>query len=447
MRRNSRRLPGVVAAVAALTLVVMAPGSALADEGALPGPLGGVVDSVQDQVEQVTGGASDPVGESAVAEGGGLRVTGEAPAVSSDDDSEGHETEDPQGPDHGGATVLHGSVAGEHLATLGDSHAAVDDDDSTSGDATLLALGGQEIAGAHADSAGEEEAHFGDPLAPLCAGSEGQVCLTILYADAWATDDGATSSSRGETGVADACLGGDGSEDCSGPVSAGVATSESEAERDQRTGRTTAASSSAVADACVQPDPATGACAVGVEVLHSEGRSDSGAGAASAERDSHLLALDLGNEERARVGDPQTLSLPPGCPEGASLLCVFLNQGETYLGSGAAGHAQEALHLDVLPGNLDLVLELARSESLVHADDPEVGGPDPRDPVVRGVSRGPIGPGKAGGKVGGGAPGDLPAQLPQTGGVWSGLVALGLLGVGLGALLTAWSRRRVAESA
>lgn len=426
---DSGRLRAVVAALAVLALVTMTPVAATAGEEPLVGPLDTSADGVRQQVDQVTGNEQST--------GGSGRVTGQAPPVADDDDSAGHETEDPQAPDHGGATVLDSGLAGEDVARVGDSRATVEDDDSTSGDATILALGGEEIAGAHADSDGEQEAHFGDPLAPLCSGSEGQVCLSVLYADAWATDKDGTSSSRSRTGVADVCLGGDGSEDCTGPVSTGVATSESEAERDQQSGRTTASSSSEVADVCVQPDPATGLCAVGVEVLHSEGRSDSGGGTASAERDSHLLALELGNEEQGRVGDPQAMALPPDCPEGESLVCLFVNQGETYLGNGAAGHAQEALHVDVLPGNLDLVVEAARSETLVHDDGGEA-GPGAARPPVAGASGGSGAPGAVAGVTEG---------LPRTGGVWSGLLALALFGIGVGALLTARSRRGMAESA
>lgn len=429
MRSDSGRLRGVVAALAVLALTTVTPAAASAGEEPVGDRLGSVADGAREQVKRITDS-----GESA---GGAARVTGEAPRVSSDDDSLGHETEDPQQPDHGGATVLDSGLAGEDVARVGESRANVEDDDSTSGDATLLALGGEEIAGAHADSDGEDESHFGDPLEPLCSGSEGQVCLSVLYADAWATEDGDTSSSRGRTGVADVCLGGDGAEDCTGPVSTGVATSESEAERDQRSGRTTASSSSEVADVCVQPDPATGLCAVGVEVLHSEGRSDSGGSKASADRDSHLIALELGNEEQARVSDPQALSLPPDCPEGGSLVCLFVNQGETYLGKGVAGHAQEALHVDVLPGNLDLVVEAGRSETLVHNDGGEARGGD-TGPAVRGAGGGPGSPGTVAG---------VADMLPQTGGVWSGLLALALLGIGAGALLTARSRRGMAESA
>jgi hypothetical protein len=36
--------------------------------------------------------------------------------------------------------------------------------------------------------------------------------------------------------------------------------------------------------------------------------------------------------------------------------------------------------------------------------------------------------------------------LPDTGGVWSGLLALALGGIGVGALMLAWSRRALAPA-
>jgi hypothetical protein len=436
MRSHSGRLRASVAALAVVALSITSPISASADEGPLPDPLGSLADTakstVDDTVSGLTGGGG---GEAGAAEA----PTGKpAPTPSSDDDSPGHETQDPAAPDHGSATIVEGGAAGQDVATVGDSKATVEDDDSTRSDATLLALGGQEVLGTHADSDKEGEAHFGDPLAPLCDGSSGQVCLRVLYADAWASDDGGTSRSRSQSGVADICLGGDDADpsaDCSGPVSTGVAGSEGRAERDQRSGRTTASSSSDVADVCVQQDPATG-CALGADAVHSEGGSDSGGASASADRDSYLLALEAGGEERGRVGDPQAISLPPECPEGSSVLCVFLNQGESYVAKHVAGHAQEALHLSVLPGNLDLVVELSRSESLVHNDGGEQPARDAGDaPPPAGVGSG--GPGHPGTVAG------VEGLLPNTGGVWSGLLALGLLGVGAGALLAARSRARV----
>jgi hypothetical protein len=424
--------------MAVVALSLTSPVSATADEGPLQDTVGSAADGLQGAVDDTVGQVTPGVTGGGTAKSPGTSTGSTAPTPSSDDDSDGHETEDPAAPDHGGATIVRGGAAGQEVATVGDSRARVEDDDSTRSDATLLALGGQEVLGAHADSRKEDESHFGDPLAPLCEGSEGQVCLRVLYADAWATDQNGTSSSHSQSGVADVCLGGDDADPsaaCSGPVSTGVAGSEGRAERDQRSGRTTASSSSDVADVCVQQDPATG-CALGADALHSEGGSDSGGAEASADRDSYLLALDAGGEEQGRVGDPEALALPPGCPEGSSLLCVFLNQGESYVAKHVAGHAQEALHLSVLPGNLDLVVELSRTESLVHNDGGETtvaeGG---ARPSVKGVGSG--GPGHPGSVAG------LEGLLPNTGGVWSGLLALGLLGVGAGALLAARAQRRV----
>lgn len=419
MSVRTRQLRGAVALVAALTLVALGPaGAAAAEDDPLRDLLGSVTEA-PDNGAAVTTPSSPP------------------PAPSSDDDLAGHETEDPAPPDHGGATIVDTDLAGEDVATVGDNTATVEDDDSTSADSTLVAIGGEEVMGTHADSGGQNESHFGDPLAPLCEGSEGQVCLRILYADAWATDDGSTSSSRSQSGVADVCLGGDDAAqdaECSGPVAAGAATSEAEAERDQESGRTTAGSKSSAADVCVERDPVTDACAVGVGVLHSSGSSDSGGANASADRESYLLRLDLGGEEQGRAGDPAALALPPECPDGASLLCLFLNQGETYVGDGIAGHAQEALHVDVLPGNLDLLIELSRTESLVHNDGGESADDSGRNRAapVQGAAGSPAAPGDVAGVSG---------VLPNTGGVWSGLLALAFAGIGIGSLLMA--RRRV----
>lgn len=425
-RRTQPLLP-VVGLVAA-ALVLMTPGTSSA-LSALPG---GPNDPVTDTVTTVVPGqqgqpAPEAQEQSAPAD---ARSTTE----SSDDDSVGHETDDPTSPDHGRATVADLGAAGEKVVTLGDSNATVKDDDSTTADATLLALGGEQVLGTSADSTGTKESHFGDPLAPLCEGSEGQVCLRVLYADAWASDDGDTSRTRSSSGVADVCLGGDDAEqgaDCTGPADVSAASSTASAKRDQESGRTSAASRSSVADVCLERDAETGTCAVGLIVLESKGSSRSGGAQPSADRESVLVAVTLGNEERARFADAQSVGLPPECPAEASLLCLFLNQGETYVKKSAAGHAQEALHLDVLPGILDLKLELGRSESLVHNDRI----PTPKA-EVKGVEK--TAPSRAAPVVT-----DVTGVLPNTGGFWSGLIALALLTLGAGSLLLAIARRRM----
>ncbi len=422
MRSNPRRLRAAAAALAAIALVAVGPGTASADEH----------DTLKDVLTSVGlgGQPSSPDAEDPEDATAGTP----APSPTSDDDSEGHETEDPKAPDHGRGTVGDVDLQDQDVATVGDSDATVEDDDSTTADSTLLAIGGQEIMGAHADSSGEKESHFGDPLAPLCDGSEGQVCLRLLYADAWASDDGDTSSSHSQSGVADACLGGtntDPAGECDGQASVGVLNSHGHADRDQASGQTMASSKSDIADVCLKDDPSTEGCALGAGALHSSGQSDSGGSQAAAERESYLLAVDAGGKEQGRYSDPTDVSLPPGCPSGTSLVCVFLNQGETYVGKGVAGHAQEALHAAVLPGNLDLIVELSRTETLVHNDGGEAPVTTPSGGTAAPGSGGPGMPGGGGGGV-----------LPNTGGVWSGLLALGLGGVGVGALLTAYGRRR-----
>ena len=195
-----------------------------------------------------------------------------------------------------------------------------------------------------------------------------------------------------------------------------------------------------MANVCLQPGVA--GCGLGVGVLHSEGQSDSGGPSSDAERDSYLLAVDAGGEEVGRYDDPTAIAIQPGCEE-PSVLCAYLNQGETYVGEGIAGHAQEALSVTLLPvleGGLEV--ELSRTESLVHNDGgngnnggDDTGGDDD------GLGSG--GPGVAGTSAGGGGfDNAVNGVLPNTGGVWSGLLALGLFGVGAGAFTIAYSRRR-----
>lgn len=447
-----------MAVLVATALVALGPGTATADENLLEDAVGTVTETITSGTTQQKSSSEDspqlPDAPTTVVQDTQKSVTldhSAPPAPSSDDDSAGHETEDPAAPDHGQASLVEGDLGDEELVRVGDNRATVEDDDSTTAESTLIAIGGEEVIGASADSEGENRDAFDTEQVtqPVCEGSEGQVCLQVLYAEAEATEDGETSSSSSSSGVASACVGGDDAtgETCTGPVETGVANSWAEAERDQRSGRTTAESESSIADVCLEEDPATGTCAVGASALYSAGSSDSGGASASADRESYLLALELGNEEQGRIGDPQDLSVPPECPDAESLLCLFLNQGETYVGDGVAGHAQEALHLDLLPGNLDGVVHVARTETLVHNDGGEspaggAGGPDGREVLGAAASGGPGSPGAAaGGPVDTVAP--ATGVLPNTGGVWSGLIALALLGMGAGAFLMAYSRRRM----
>jgi hypothetical protein len=432
MRGRMRRLCVPVALAAAAAFVVTTPGTASAQDG---DGLTDLVNHVEQQLAQAT----------APTQTGAARPSTSPPAPTSDDDLPGHETQDPAAPDHGAAKVADVDLGDNDVADLAQSRATTNDDDSTASDATLLALGGQEVLGAHADSTDPDaqEGHFGDPLAPLCEGSSGALCLKLLYADAWATDDGSTSHADSRSGVAAVCLGGtdvDATE-CDGPIGADVATSKATSERDQASGRTTADSESDAAGVCLAPDATTGGCAFGIGALHSAGDADS---AGTADRESYLVALDGGGEEQFRFDDPTAIAIQPECAA-PSLICLYLNQGETYVADGIAGHAQEALDLRVLPETpIEVGAEVSRTETLAHNDGgtSSVGGTDDGPgPVVAGEEVSAGGAGGPGNPAAGVVAG-VSGLLPNTGGIWSGLLAGALLALGSGALLMANTRRR-----
>ena len=359
-----------------------------------------------------------------------------AAPVQEDDDSPGYETPDPQAPDHASSRGLTAGLAGNELAGVGETDSRIEDDHSASAEATALAIGGQQVIGANADSDGPEEDSL-DPLAPLCEGSGGALCASVLYAEAEAHEGATTSDSAASTGVASACVGGSdpAGASCSGPVGVGVLESWSEISRDG-SGHTQGSSGSSVADLCLVPAGAS--CTIGADLLSSEGSSDS---RGTATKESQVIALELGGQG-GDFTDPLAIALPPGCPEALSVACVFLNQGETYLGNGSAGHSVLALNANVLNG---LVLaDVAQSETLVHKAGPRTEGEpdkDPEDPKEGPGSDGPGGPGGPGADAGPDADaGD--DVLPDTGGVWSGLLAIGLFAVALGGFCLAWARRR-----
>lgn len=451
--RPTRLMPTLAALALGAALVAPTAGAHAADN-----EIDRTVEGATSQVEGATGGGSAPSGPAPAPAPAPTQESTTAsvpssppPAPSSDDDLPGHETEDPAPPDHGGAEVADVDLDGNDVADVAHSTSTIEDSDATNSDATLLALGGEEIIGAHADSDGTKEDHAGDPLAPLCEGTEGGVCLRILYADAYADEDGSTSSSSSETGVADVCVGGDSADpeaECSGPVSAGAGQSESEAERDQGSGRTTASSRSSLVDANVGGGQATAGA------MQSEGEADSGNSPGSASRSSSVAELAVaGTPVQAELSDPFALALPPDCPD-PSLVCVFANQGETYVGDGIAGHAQEALHVEAI--NSTVLAELGRSETLVHNDGGEPAGPGNPGPGNPGGPDGEPGAGPGAGPDAG--PGDGPVDmaeaqagdaaddgvLPDTGGfstLWLALAG-GMVAAGAAMLI---GRRRLTD--
>jgi hypothetical protein len=411
--------------------------------GADGDPLGTLVKQVQDQVTTVTQKApTGPVTSTGTSTGTGTTSTTtstpsqDAPnPPATDSDSPGHETPNPSKPDHGSSYVDHTELGGNDLVDVGTTRSQVNDDDSTSADASPLAVGGQEISGAHASSGGTHHSTF-DPLSPICENSGGQVCLSVLYAEASATKTASTSTSSSRSGIANVCLGGSDTSNttCSGPVHLGVGTASSGATRDRASGDTRAHSRSSVLGLCAGPG-----CALEADALESDGTADSAAPTAS--RHSTVLGLDAGGTQILDLSQPQALAIAPACDP--QLLCLFLNQGETYLGNKLAGHNQQALDLGALTGVA--ALTAGQSETLVHND----GGEQVSPPVSNGGNGGNGGNGAVSAPQGGshhagavaGPLGTVASVLPNTGGFWSGLIGLALMLLGGGAMLLAWERR------
>ncbi|HET8604575.1 MAG TPA: hypothetical protein VFM09_11640 [Marmoricola sp.] len=433
-RRSTRRRswPAVLAAAALGVFVTLGAAPAGADGD----PLGTLVNGLQDQVQSVQKSTQGATGTRSTSSTTSVPAQDAPNPPTSDSDSPGHETPNPTAPDHGSSYVNHTGLAGNDLVDVGSTDSQINNNDSTRSDTTVLAVGGQEIAGSHASSSGKHHDSF-DPLAPICENSGGQVCLSVLYASSSASRSAATSKSSGRTGIANACVGGSDTTNttCSGPVHIGAGTASSSATRDRASGETKARSSSSLASVCLGP---TG-CDLAVGAMQSSGRADSDP---TASRHSSVLNVNAGGQQVADITDPTAIAVPPGCA--VPVVCVFLNQGETYVSSDVAGHNQQALDLEALPGVA--VLTLGQSETLVHND----GGQAVSAPGGNGGNGGPGGAvqaphaGHAGAAATAAGPTAAASVLPNTGGFWSGLIGVALLLVGAGAMLLAWARRGAA---
>jgi hypothetical protein len=316
--------------------------------------------------------------------GGGTQGTSPPPSVPSQPSENDGSTgpEDPAPPDHAGGTVADVDLAGDDVATVNETDAQINDDGSSSGDVTLLAIGGNEVIGAHSTSGGQQSDSQAS-LGQLCAGSGGDVCLGLLFADTAASENSAEA--RGA--VAAACVGGGQTEyspDCAGLLGAGVATSDSEVTRDPATGQTSAEQETELADVCLGPEGESegGVCSgLGITAIHSDSSSDapSPTGAGANDRRSYVLAVETQGEQSLVVEDPTAVSIPPECPSGESLLCLFLNQGESFVFGGGAGGSQETLHVSILPGAVEgqdlLQVNLAGTESLARNPGPPAAAP------------------------------------------------------------------------
>lgn len=407
----------------ALVTLALVPGMGAAANN----PVSDVTDTVTDTVKGVTGGGSSA---------GAAQVP---PEATEDDDSEGHESPNPTDPDHASGGIADVQIDGNEVVTVGQTNSTIEDDDSSSSDVTLLAIGGEEIVGAHSDSEDGPESDTQDPLAPVCEESGGAVCLGLLFADASSSENGNSSDASSSAAIAFACLGGtqeDATDECDGPASAGVGQSEGDIQRDKQSGETEASHSNDLADVCIGGGDQSGTCTgVGAEAAHSESQSESGpsGGQGSTERDSFLLNVEANGEDNEVIGDPTAIAVPPGCPEGTSVACVFFNQGESFVFTGGAAGYQEVAHVQVGP---DLVLgHLSTSETLATNAGPDDDDVVEGDPPLENPGDTVLGGGPGG--VGDGS-GDA---LPFTGVATSLFLAIACALISAGAWLLALRRR------
>lgn len=399
------------------------------------------VKAVTDAADQATGGATG--GSTTVSEPRPVAPPAAPPQPAEDHDAGAHETSDPSGPDHASGSVADVDVAGDDAVDVGSTNAQVEEDGQATGDVTVLAIGGNEIVGAHSDSESGPESDSVAPFDALCEGSGGGVCVGLLFAETTSTESGGSSSAESEAALAFACLGGsdpDAGTDCDGVVGVGVGTSSSSVTQDGQTGDTSAQQETAVADACLGGEDEEGTCSgLGVEVLRAESQSEAtspdGPGTTSAS--SCTADIEAGGSGNCVIEDSEAIEIPPGCPAGQSLLCVYVNQGETFVFTGGAGSRQEALHVSALGGAIDgsdlITLHVADAETWATNSGPQV-EPDTRRPEVGAVGRGPGAPVVA---AGGGGP---ELAFTGTGLPWLAL-ALAVL-ASLGATLVAAGRRR-----
>jgi hypothetical protein len=305
----------------------------------------------------------------------------------SDSDSPGHETEDPVPPDHAEADALNirvtdGESGMTDLFTVGRTRSEIDrNDDSSTGDVTVLAVGGNEIVGAHSDSDGTEE----DEVAPfdaLCENSEGQICLGLLFAGTESHEDDTNTTSRSDVALAYVCIGGtetDPDATCDGELFVDAASSHTSMNKHKRSGAMRANSRSRVVGLCLE---VVGECAAAFQ-SESHSVSDSTGTEGQTSRESCFLALG-----ECVFSDPEMQSSPPDCPgDPGALLCIALNQGEGLVFVGGAQSRQEALHIDILrsdmiPGGRLVEIHSGTAETLVRAQEPIC--PDGTPPPCKG---------------------------------------------------------------
>lgn len=466
--KRRRRLAMMAAGTAAAMVLLPATASAQQDPSLddVVNQMREVAGQVQNgQAPNVTGPAAPSVQQEDDDEGNvpdGEFVNPDLGTPNPDDDSEGHETDDPAFPDGGRGEVADielGENNETDIAEVTEYEAEITDDGRSQSRTTVLGLGGDEVVGGEAASDGETS-NRENPTQGLCEGTGGALCLGLLYHENTATETDESLDAFAQGGVLALCLGGnnenaDATYECTdAPLTAGVAEGLAQAQRDDD-GHTKAASANELANACLGgAREADNHCeGLGVQALHAESASNSADGEPSS-RDSYVLGIDASGDRTQILGDPAGLALPPGCggPEDDSpaLLCLFINQGESFLFPSGEASAQEALHLDLLRNTpIGILAELGKAETVARdfkCDPKNPDGPCPGDGENghdNGDDKKPGDDGKDDGGVGGG--GDNGDGLATTGADIVPMLAGAMALIGMGALSMAATRRRVGE--
>lgn len=492
--KRRRRLAFAAAGTAAA--MVLLPATAAAQQN---DPFDNIVEQMKGtgqqiengQAPNVTGPAAPSVQQEDDDEGNvpdGEFVNPGLGAPDEDDDTEGHETDDPAFPDGGRgevADVEFGENNETDIAEITEYEAEITDDGRAQSRTTVLGLGGDEVVGGSAASDGENQTRE-NPTQGLCEGSGGALCLALLYHENSASETDESLKAFAQGGVLALCLGGsnenaDATYECEGaPLTLGVAEGAAKAERDDD-GDTTSSSTNELANLCLGGSDDQNVCeGLGVQALHSNSDSTSNA---ETNRNSYIVGIDASGDRTEILGDPAGLALPPGCggpnDDSPALLCLFINQGESFIfnDDNGAASAQEALHLDLLRNTpIGILAELGKAESVARDFKCDPGNPDgpcpgddkeppqdkpecsdgidndgdgkidfPKDPECESPEDDSEANGKKGDDGGAADDGDNGGGLATTGADIAPLAAGALALVGLGALAMAATRRRVGK--
>ena len=312
------------------------------------GLLLGQAPAIADEVDDVTNAA-----------GGAARTAASAPPAvpstpTSDDDSPGHETEDPTPPDHASGSLIKVEIAGEEVIVVGETESRIEDNGRARGRATPVRFLGMPFFESRSDSRGTQEESSGI-VDPACVGPI--LCFVLLESRSESREQGNTSWSASSTQLLWMCFLPESEEtfECEGPIFLDFGSSESVIVRDHRTGRTAAGHLSELFGGCAEIDGQSGCALFLGAIAAADAPSDSELG--EAFRESCLGFVEENGDIACLEDEPDFLCI--------FIFCVFINQGETFLFVGGAAARQEAMHVALsLSEEFSLDVHLVSAEVL-----------------------------------------------------------------------------------